>query len=256
MPAATRPTVAVWKFASCDGCQLSLIDCEDELATLDAAISFTHFSELTSATEDGSYALSLVEGSISTAADEVRIHDIRRRSEVLITIGACATAGGVQALRNYRQSAECLRIVYAHPAHIDTLAKATPIRDHVSVDYELRGCPVNPIQLRELIAAVLWGRAPRISSSSVCTECKARGTVCLTVARGTPCLGPITHAGCSALCPAFGRGCFGCYGSSENARVETLARKLRESGVPEDELQRLLVSFTPTDPNFSSKETR
>lgn len=256
MPTDTRPTVAVWKFASCDGCQLSLIDCAEELTVLDNAIAFAHFSELMSATFDGPYALSLVEGSISTAADEKRIHEIRRQSEVLITIGACATAGGVQALRNYRDSAECLKVVYAEPSFIDSLATVSPIRDHVPVDYELRGCPVNPAQLRELISAILWKRSPRISSSSVCSECKARGTVCVMVAKKIPCIGPITHAGCGAICPAFGRGCFGCYGASENGTVAPLVTKLRGLGMSEGEIQRTFVSFTPTDRVFSSGRTR
>lgn len=251
-----RPTVAVWKFASCDGCQLSLVDCEEDISVLVAAVSFAHFSEISSDTHEGPFALSLVEGSISTAADAARIQEVRRSSELLVTIGACATAGGIQALRNYRDSAECLRIVYAEPSYIDTLATASPIREHVPVDYELRGCPVNPAQLRELIAAVLWKRSPRISPASVCAECKARGTVCLTVAQKTPCLGPVTHAGCHAICPAFGRGCFGCYGSSENAAVVPLRQKFRDLGVKEPELDRMFVGFTPADHAFSQRGVR
>lgn len=252
MPTDARPTIAVWKFASCDGCQLSLLECEEDLRILDGAVSFAHFPELTSASQTGPFALSFVEGSISTARDAKLIHDIRRLSELLVTIGACATAGGIQALRNYRNSAECLRVVYAEPRYIDTLATATPIRDHVPVDYELRGCPVNPGQLREFIAAVLWKRSPRISSTTVCSECKARGTVCIMVARNTPCLGPVTHAGCGALCPAFGRGCFGCYGSSESGAVSPLVATFRESGLTQEEINRTFLSFTPTDSAFSS----
>ena len=217
-----RPRVAVWKFASCDGCQLTLLDCEDQLLAVAGAFDLVHFLEASSRTEPGPYDLSIVEGSITTQVDLERIKAVRASSRTLVTIGACATSGGVQALRNARDLGELARGVYAHPEYLDALATSTPISAHVPVDYELRGCPIDKGQLLELLAATLAGRRPQIRAHSVCVECKARGVVCLPVARDVRCLGPITHAGCGALCPSVDRGCFGCYGPSEGARADVL----------------------------------
>ena len=232
------PTLAVWKFSSCDGCQLSLLDCEDELLEVAGAVKIAYFPEATSAVAHGPYDLSLVEGSIATAHDEERIHRVRRLSRRLVTIGACATAGGIQALRNFRDIKEVLSVVYATPAYIQTLAKSTAIADHVPVDFELRGCPINKVQLLEVINAFLHDRGPNIANQSVCMECKARGTVCVMVARGVPCLGPVTHAGCGALCPAYARACFGCYGPKEIANTTSLSAQWATLGASRPDVMR------------------
>jgi len=218
-----KPKLAVWKFASCDGCQLTLLNCEDELLAIAGAVEIAYFLEASRATVRGPYDLSLVEGSITTPHDAERIHQIRRQSHSLVSIGACATAGGIQGLRNFRDVDELTRIVYAHPEYIDTLAKSTPIADHVRVDFELRGCPIDKRQLLEVLGAYLSGRKPEVPAESVCMECKRRGTPCVMVAAGTPCLGPVTHAGCGALCPAYGRGCYGCFGPKETPNTPALA---------------------------------
>ncbi|HME31126.1 MAG TPA: hypothetical protein VKG65_00090, partial [Terriglobales bacterium] len=207
-----KPKLAVWKFSSCDGCQLSLLDCEDELLAVADAVEIANFPEASRAVVKGPYDLSLVEGSITTPHDAERIHGIRRASKLLVTIGACATAGGIQALRNFKDVKEFTSIVYARPDYIETLKKSTPITDHVFVDFELRGCPINKYQLVEVLSAFLNGRKPNTPPHSVCMECKQRGTVCVMVAHGTPCLGPVTQVGCGALCPAYTRGCYGCFG--------------------------------------------
>lgn len=245
-----RPTLAVWKFASCDGCQLSLLDCEDELLAVAERIEIASFLEASSAVVDGPYDLSLVEGSITTPADRERIVEIRARSRRLVTIGACATAGGIQALRNFGDSREYLGIVYAQPQYISTLATSTPIADHVPVDFELRGCPIDRRQLLEVIGAFLGGRRPAIPSASVCTECKAAGRVCVTVAHGTPCLGPVTHAGCGALCPGFRRGCYGCFGPMETPNPEALRPTLEACGMTGDDVVRAYRTFNGWSPAF------
>ena len=245
-----RPTLAVWKFASCDGCQLSLLDLEDELLELAQALRIAHFAEASRAMVRGPYDLSLVEGSITTARDAERIREVRAASRKLVTIGACATAGGIQALRNFRDIQGFLAAVYASPAYIDTLATSTAIADHVRVDFELRGCPINKVQLLEVISAFLNGRAPAISAESVCVECKARGTVCVMVAHGTPCLGPVTHAGCGALCPSCRRGCYGCYGPMEGPNTQSLARALGAGGLAPVDVRRLFRTFNANAPAF------
>jgi coenzyme F420-reducing hydrogenase gamma subunit len=238
-----KPKLAVWKFASCDGCQLTLLDCEDELLTLAGEVDLAYFPEASRAAVRGPYDLSLVEGSITTPHDAARIRQVRRASRTLVTIGACATAGGIQALRNFQNVQEFMAVVYASPAYIATLATSTPIAAHVRVDFELRGCPINKQQLLEVISAFLHGRKPQTPPHSVCLDCKRRGAVCVMVAHGTPCLGPVTHAGCGAICPAYHRGCYGCFGPKETPNTESLGRWWQRLGVPERDLVRVFRSF-------------
>lgn len=246
---ASKPTLAVWKFASCDGCQLSLLSLTDELLDLADAVHVAYFLEASSAVDSGPYDLSLVEGSITTPQDAERILEVRRQSRRVATIGACATAGGIQALRNFADVDDFLAMVYAEPSYIATLGTSTPVSDHIDVDFELQGCPVDRHQLLEVVSALLGGRRPNVSPSSVCIECKRRGVVCVMVADGTPCLGPITHAGCEALCPAYRRGCYGCYGPAETAAVAPLTAWWREAlGVAEPDVVRALRTFNAAAP--------
>jgi sulfhydrogenase subunit delta len=240
---ARRAKLAVWKFASCDGCQLSLLNCEDELLALVGELEIAHFLEATSAVQPGPYDLSLVEGSITTAADEQRIREIRSVSKRLVTIGACATAGGIQALRNFHDVDDFMAAVYASPQYISTLATSTPISAHVQVDFELHGCPIDRGQLLEVISALLRGRRPDVRPHSVCVECKRRGAVCVMVAHGTPCLGPVTHAGCGAICPAYHRGCYGCFGPKETPNAASLNARWKELGADDRDLLRVYRTF-------------
>jgi coenzyme F420-reducing hydrogenase gamma subunit len=243
MGAPPKARVAVWKFSSCDGCQLSLLDCEDELLTLADRIEIAYFLEASSAVAEGPYDISIVEGSITTAHDAERIREVRRSSRALITIGACATSGGIQALRNFADIDAFTSIVYASPDYISTLATSTPISAHVPVDYELNGCPINKAQLLEVIGAHLARRRPRVRAHSVCVECKRRGTVCVTVAHGTPCLGPVTHAGCGAICPAYDRGCYGCYGPMEAPNTASLSARMAALGSDDADIVRVYRTF-------------
>jgi len=243
MAGKKKPKLAVWKFASCDGCQLSLLDCEDELLAIAGAVDIANFPEASRAVVKGPYDISLVEGSITTPHDAERIHRIRRSSQVLVTIGACATAGGIQALRNFKDVKDYTSIVYATPAYIETLNKSTAIRDHVFVDFELRGCPISKTQLVELLSAYLNGRKPNIPNYSVCVECKMAGNVCGLVAFGPTCLGPVTQAGCNALCPTFHRGCFGCFGPKEAANTASLAAAWKAQWVTSEQLVRTFRGF-------------
>jgi coenzyme F420-reducing hydrogenase gamma subunit len=233
----------VFKFASCDGCQLSLLDAEDELLAIAGAVHILYFPEASSVMLKGPYDIALVEGSITTHHDAERIQQVRRQCRNLVTIGACATAGGIQALRNWKDVAEFVRTVYAKPDFISTLKMSTPIAEHVPVDFELRGCPINKHQLVELISAMLAGRKPNIPTHSVCVECKRRGNVCVQVARGMPCLGPATQAGCGALCPGFDRGCYGCFGPMESPNTASLTAAFRVLGQDDDAIVRAFRNF-------------
>ncbi|MCX7824654.1 MAG: oxidoreductase [Verrucomicrobiae bacterium] len=243
MAATRKPKLAVWKFASCDGCQLSLLDCEDELLAVAGAVEIANFPEASRAVVKGPYDISLVEGSITTPHDAERIHQVRRASGILITIGACATAGGIQALRNFRNIKELVPMVYPTPAYIETLNKSTPIADHVFVDFELRGCPISKHQLVETLCALLNGRKPNTPTYSVCLECKRRGIVCVMVAHGTPCLGPVTQAGCGAICPAYQRGCYGCFGPKETPNTAALSALWGQLGARDGDIMRAFRSF-------------
>jgi coenzyme F420-reducing hydrogenase gamma subunit len=238
-----RPTLAVWKFASCDGCQLTLLNCEDELLALAGAIEIRYFPEATRAVVAGPYDISLVEGSITTAADAERIQQVRGQSRVLVTLGACATSGGIQALRNLADVATYRSLVYDHPEVVSTLDRSTPIAAHVTVDLQLFGCPIDSRQLLEVISALLQDRRPRLPTYSVCVECKRRGSACVAVAQGTPCLGPVTRAGCGALCPAVGRGCYGCFGPQDAANTSSLTARLLAQGLTRCDVQRMLRTY-------------
>ena len=238
-----KPKLAVWKFSSCDGCQLSLLDCEDELLAVLGAVEIAYFLEATRVEIKGPYDISLVEGSITTAHDIERIKKIRKQSKLLITIGACATAGGIQAVKNFRDVRSMIDAVYARPDFIDTLPTSTAIRDHTPVDGELRGCPINKYQLLEALNALLNGRRPNISTASECIECKRAGNVCVMVAKGTPCMGPVVQTGCGALCPSHDRGCYGCFGPKEMPNTASLAARMAELGMSKPDIGLAFRSF-------------
>ena len=247
MTSAARPKLAVYKFASCDGCQLALLSLEDEVLSLVGEVEVAYFLEARSQMIEGPYDVALVEGSVTTPEDVDRIKAVRREAKYLMTIGACATTGGIQALRNWKDVDDFIGVVYATPSYIHSLKDSTPISSHVNVDFELNGCPINKAQLLEVVTALLQGRAPHLPAHAVCIECKWRGTVCVTVAQGIPCLGPLTHAGCGALCPAYNRGCYGCFGPMEDPNPDSLIAHLQKAGGPGSavpELTRLLRSFT------------
>lgn len=249
MPRRRRPSLAVWKFASCDGCQLSLLDLEDHLLDLAGALDIAYFKEATSRESAGPFDISIADGSITTTHDLERLRDVRARSRYFVALGACATAGGIQALRNFADVDEYRRIVYASPEYVRTLATSTAFADHVTVDFELRGCPVNKAQLLEVVSAFLNGRRPAIAAHSVCLECKLQGNVCVMVT-GTPCLGPVTHAGCGALCPSYQRGCYGCYGPMEAPNTASLARAWRAAGQSRTQVLRVFRTYNANAPEF------
>lgn len=238
-----KPRIGVFKFASCDGCQLSLLDLEDELVALVGAVDMAFFPEMSSNMRKGPYEIALVEGSITTHHDAGRIQQIRKQSKTLVAIGACASAGGIQALRNWSDSRKWVNQVYSHPEYIQTLSMSTPISGHVPVDFELRGCPVSKYQLLELVSATLAGRKPNIPTYSVCVECKRAGRVCVAVAQDLACLGPATQAGCGAICPGFGRGCYGCFGPAESTNTAILADHMLEQGREPEEVLRAFRSY-------------
>ena len=246
---AIRPRVGVVKLTSCDGCQLTILDLEDELLAITERFDIIDFPEATSDRSAGPYDILFVEGSISDPDQVERIHDLRARTRLLVVIGACATAGGIQAMRNWGAVDDWASSVYPDPSLIRVLDRVTPVSDHVKVDAELRGCPISPEQLREFLAALLVGRRPQLPDEAVCLECKRRGYPCVIVAGGLACLGPVTRSGCGALCPAFGRGCYGCFGPREAANGAGLATWFARDGEPAD-VARSFALFNAWSPPF------
>ncbi len=249
--ARQRLRVGVVKYASCDGCQLSLLDLEDDLLDIVGRFELVEFPEASSVRSSGPFDVLLVEGSVSTPDQAREIVELRAKAKVLVTIGACAAYGGIQALRNWADHDAFRAAVYAHPEYVESLARATPVREYVTVDAELHGCPINLDQLRDFLTSVALGRRPQIREEAVCMECKRRGNVCVMVASDIPCLGPVTQTGCGALCPAFGRGCYGCFGPKERANAASLARQFAV-GRERAEVGRLFAGFTAWSEPFRS----
>lgn len=246
----SKPTLAVHKFSSCDGCQLSILNLEDELLDLVGAVEIAYFLEATSKIEPGPYDIAMVEGSISSPHEAERIQEIRAESNLLITIGDCATAGGIQALRNFTDAEKLADFTYDHPEYLHYLETSTPVSEHVHVDLEIWGCPVNKYQLLEAVIALLQKRKPRLPTHSVCLDCKRNGTVCVMVAYGMPCAGPATRSGCGALCPENGRGCYGCFGPAPDAKMDTIVPVMRALDRYPGETVNLLRNFTGYAPKF------
>lgn len=255
-----KPSVAVHKFSSCDGCQLALINLGESLLLLSQLVEIKHFAEAGPLDEDAKVDIAIVEGSVSTSEDETRLKKIRDNSTYLMTIGACATSGGLQALRNMANTEEWIADIYANPSVIDSLDNSTPIKEHVKVDLELWGCPVNQKQILGAIRALLFGVLPVEESDKVCAECKRQQIVCVMVTKNEPCMGPVTRTGCGALCPSVGRDCYACYGPAENVNTEALANRLLGFGLLKDEVARRFLFINSAAAPFhqqgiSMKET-
>jgi sulfhydrogenase subunit delta len=251
-----RPRVAVHKFSSCDGCQLAFLNAGEGLLQLASEVEVVHFAEAGFIDEEAQADIAFVEGSITTPQEAERIRGIRERTRFLITIGACATAGGLQALRNLADAGEWVADVYASPEYIESLETSTAISSHVRVDLELWGCPVNTRQVMGAVRSLLFGAAPVDERGKVCLECKRRGNVCVLVAKGELCLGPVTRTGCGAICPAYGRDCYGCYGPAENANTASLAGWFEGLGLLPEAVARRFLHINSGAPVFNAEGQR
>jgi len=252
----SKPRIAVHKFASCDGCQLAFLNLGEDLLTLARMVDIVHFAEAGPVNPEAAVDIAFIEGSISTPEDLERIRRIRANSRQLVTIGACATAGGVQALRNFADAGEWIASIYAKPEYIESLATSTPIAQHVKVDLEIWGCPVSGRQVLAAVRALLSGVPPWLEKDKVCLECKRQQTVCVMVTRGLPCMGPVTRTGCGAICPAFGRDCYACYGPAENPNTESLARRLEGLGLVPEAVARRFHFINAQAPAFAEAGAR
>ncbi|HJV88571.1 MAG TPA: sulfhydrogenase subunit delta [Noviherbaspirillum sp.] len=245
-----KPRIAVHKFTSCDGCQLAFLNLGETLVQLAEMADIVHFAEAGPIAPGQHVDVAFVEGSITTPHELERVRQVRENCTWLVTIGACATAGGLQALRGLADARTWISEIYASPEYIDSLATSTPIADHVKVDLELWGCPVNSRQVLGALRALMSGVMPAEEEDKVCLECKRRQNICVVVARDLPCMGPVTRTGCGALCPSFGRDCYGCYGPAENVNTRSLSRRLAGLGLVREEIARRYLSINNGAPAF------
>ena len=237
----SRPTVAIHKFSSCDGCQLAFLNMGEGLIELAARVEIIHFAEAGMVDPDTTVDIAFIEGSVTTAEDELRIQQIRAHSGLLITIGACATSGGIQALRNLQEEDWCSSL-YATPDTIASLATSRAITEYVDVDLELWGCPVRSEQLlavlSDLLHGVMPGKLSGVMQEPLCQSCKRNQQVCTLVSLGKPCMGPVTRGGCGAICPRLGRDCYGCSGPLKKPNSESIERCFEGLGLLPEEISR------------------
>jgi len=251
-----RPRVAVHKFSSCDGCQLAFLNAGEALLELSELVEFVHFAEAGIIDEQAAADIAFVEGSISTPEEVERIQAVRANSRFLISIGACATAGGIQALRNMHNAQAWITAIYSKPEFISALPTATPMTAHVRVDFELWGCPISTDQIMTTLRSLLYGVMPVDHNESVCLSCKRSGAVCVLVTRREPCMGPVTRTGCGALCPRYGRDCYGCYGPNENPNTEALSRRFAGFGLLPAHIARRFAFINNSAPAFAEAAAR
>ncbi len=251
-----RPRIAVHKFSSCDGCQLAFLNLGEALVELAQRVEIVHFAEAGYMNEGAQVDIAFVEGSISTPHELERIRRIREQSGFLVAIGACATSGGLQSLRNLADTQEWVEAVYASPEYIHSLENSSAIASEVKVDLELWGCPVNSRQVLAAVRSLLMGAAPMDERQKLCLACKRQQTVCVMVTRNEPCMGPVTRTGCGALCPSVGRGCYGCYGPVANPNTQALANRFEGLGLLPDAIARRFLHINSAAPAFHTEGKR
>lgn len=251
------PRIAVHKFSSCDGCQLAFLNAGEDLLKLTGLVDIRHFLEAGMSEEEADVDIAFVEGSVSTADEVERIQKVRKNSRYVVTLGACATAGGLQALRNLDGSNEAWKhAVYAQPEYITTLDRAEPISQHIKVDLEIWGCPVNGQQVLAAVQQLLLGVVPSLKRDKVCMECKRQQASCVMVVHGMPCMGPVTRTGCGALCPRYQRDCYACFGPAENLNTAAMSRRLGELVPTQTDIARRYLFINSHAPGFLDEGRR
>lgn len=252
----SRLRVAVHKFTSCDGCQLSLLNLGPTLLAVADRFDIVHFVEAGPMNPDATVDVALIEGSISTPDEAARIRRIRAGARFVVAIGACANTGGIQALRNLPHEGDWVGAIYASPQHIETLQQVSAISGVIKVDLELWGCPVTSQQVLAALRALAAGVLPVNEADKVCLECKRTQTVCVMVTRQVPCMGPVTRTGCGAICPRFGRDCYGCFGPAEVPNTASMTRRLEGLGLPPRDVARRFHFIHSAAPVFTAAGER
>jgi len=228
-----KPKLGFFDFTGCEGCQLEVLNFDNELVELLKQVDIVNFREAMS--EKGEdYEIAFIDGAITSESEIPRIEEIRKQAKILVAMGSCACLGGVNCLKNFRPMEENLKIVCGDFAcdytwYYDT-SPARPIQSAVPVDYYLPGCPMNRYEFLKLVKSLLLGKKFELPNYSVCVECKQAGNVC-AFDKGEICLGPVTRAGCEAICVSNGRRCWGCRGLVSDPNINSEKEILQKHGL-------------------------
>lgn len=236
-----RPKVAFFDFTGCEGCQLTVIDALQTHPELLEVVDIVEFREAMSEKSDR-YYIAFVEGSCARESDEARLREIRERAAIVVALGACAHLGGVNAIRNLHELADARRYVYGENGAWFENYDVKAISQVIDVDVVIPGCPIDRHEFVQVVRTLLQGRDPKMPTYPVCIECKLLENVCI-YDRGGVCLGPITRAGCHAVCPAYGVGCDGCRGLIPFPKIDSLREVLAERGLSSAEIEDRLSLF-------------
>jgi sulfhydrogenase subunit delta len=245
----SKPRVAVFKFTSCSGCQLEILNLENDLLDVLNLIDLTYFPMASRSYSQGPFDIGLVEGAITTPEEIEAIKDVRKQIKTLIALGTCACYGGLPSMKNWQTERESAEKVYDNPSVIHSV-KAYGIDEYVKVDAYLKGCPINKDELVEFIKGACLDIKPYLRPHSVCVECRLKENPCLFITKGKVCLGPVTSAGCNALCPTLNRPCEGCRGPANDPNVPSLARTMAEYGLTQEEVQRKFRKYAGETQDF------
>ncbi len=236
-----KKTIGIFSLTSCQGCVWMMLDLEKEMLDIVDKFNVLNFSLIKEKNTEGPFDIAFVEGSVTTEEEKSIVKDIRSKSKFLIAYGTCATYGGIPTIVNYMDLKEVEEEIYENPAVIKSI-KATGIADHVKVDYFMRGCPVVKEEIVGVVKELLSGRVPREKEYAVCVECREKGNICL-LQQGKPCMGPITYAGCNALCPSNSIACYGCRGPLEDANVDMQVKLFAKMGIRMEDITRFFRMF-------------
>ncbi|MBN1816124.1 MAG: hypothetical protein JW828_02115 [Sedimentisphaerales bacterium] len=239
----SKPRVAIFDFACCEGCQLQIVNLEEEILDLIGVVDVVEWREAMSE-QSQEYDIALIEGSITRPEDEERVREIRKRAKILVALGACATIGGVNKLKNNFDIEEVKKCVYGKDAQMPHLATAMTksVDEVVPVDFKIQGCPIDRKEFTYVVRCLLMGKTPVIPDYPVCVECKAKENVCRWE-YGEVCLGPIIRAGCGARCPSSHFRCFGCRGYTDNPNVDAAKEVMDKYGLTVEDLKQKMELF-------------
>lgn len=238
---AAKPKVAFFEFTSCEGCQLTVVDTLQTHPELLDVVEIVQFREAMSEKGDD-YQIAFIEGSCTRPSDEAKIKEIREQADIVIALGACAHLGGVNAIRNRQSLHDVRNYVYGDKAEWFETYPARPISAVIDVDSAIPGCPIDRDEFAMALSHLLQGRMPNLPDYPLCIECKLLENVCM-FQRGKTCLGPITRAGCKAICPSYGDGCEGCRGLIPKPNIESLKEVLREHGMTDADIEAKMTMF-------------
>ncbi len=241
--------VAQYSLTGCEGCAIAIINALARIPKL-----LDHLEIVTSRiigyVEPKEADIAFVDGAVITEHDLETLKEIRRKTRILVAMGSCASFGGIPAMRDDIGFKEAVRIVYGSMPNIPHTGRVEPLDYVVKVDYVLPGCPPPDWELEIFLRNMLLEKKFVLPDKPVCFECRSNGVPCL-LDQGKVCLGPITTAGCDAICPLYNVPCLGCRGPIEELRLDKYLEALEEHGISVDELlEELKVFMNKTKPRI------